>query len=119
VEILQVDSTTELGKNFGNNLKVLRASQHMSQVDLAKRAGLAQSLISQLEKHEGRVPNLKTICKLSEALNVPVSLLVSEDLSKGQSKATLDCITELCRQMPQDTQLVVLDLVRTLHRKIV
>lgn len=54
---------------FAENLHRLRLARGLSQVNLAKRSGLTQAGISQLEGKE-RMPSLRSIARLSEALAV-------------------------------------------------
>lgn len=58
------------------NLKKLRISKQMSQHELAKRAGLAQSSISYIESGS-KSPNIKTVIKLAKALEVNLECLLN------------------------------------------
>ncbi|TQR21217.1 helix-turn-helix domain-containing protein [Psychrobacillus vulpis] len=58
---------TEVGKR----IRYLRKSQGLTSEELAKLAGISQSMISQIER--GQVsPSLETLWKLSHSLQVPV-----------------------------------------------
>ena len=56
-------------------LRAFRKWRGVTQVDLAKRAGLAQSAISAMEKGEAE-GSLKAWRDLSGALNVPLAVLI-------------------------------------------
>ena len=55
----------------------LRNQYNMSQSELARRAGISQSLLSDIES--GKVnPTIKTLTKLAKALKVPITALLDE-----------------------------------------
>ena len=49
----------------------LRKEQGLTQKNLAEKTGKKQQVISQIEKHE-KSPTLKTLCRLTDALNVDI-----------------------------------------------
>ena len=51
-----------------------RKAQHLSQNDLARKAGVRQQVVSRIECHK-TYPNLKTLIKLTEALNLSLILI--------------------------------------------
>lgn len=60
---------------IGGAIRKLRLEQNVTQRDLAQRAGISGSLLSDVER--GTVmPSLKTAMAIAEALQVPVSVLV-------------------------------------------
>ncbi|MFH1117021.1 MAG: XRE family transcriptional regulator [Pseudomonadota bacterium] len=65
------------GDLIGFNVKRIRAARDLSQVELAKMAGMSRSGLQQIEK--GAVtPNVSTLKQLAEALNVQLWDLVEE-----------------------------------------
>ena len=59
---------------LGNRIKALRAERHLRQRQLADKAGLTPSMVSQIES--GRLsPSLNTVGKLAGALGVPIASL--------------------------------------------
>lgn len=54
-----------------NNLKIIRAKMHISQEELAKLTGLSRTTINEIE-NEKTVPNVKTLLRISKALNEPI-----------------------------------------------
>ena len=60
---------------FGQNLKYFREQSGFTQSDLAKKVGLSQIFISQLE-HEHKHCNLPTAARIADVLNVSLDELV-------------------------------------------
>ncbi|PWL41362.1 MAG: XRE family transcriptional regulator [Clostridiales bacterium] len=56
-------------------LKYQRIQKGLSQNQLAKMSGVSQSAICYIEKG-GKSPSLKTLLKLSKALEIPVQELI-------------------------------------------
>ncbi|MGB9976666.1 helix-turn-helix domain-containing protein [Thermovenabulum sp.] len=66
------------GNNIGAKLKKLRTERGLTQVELAKKAGVSPALIGQLEN--GKVePSIKTLEKLAQALSVTPCFFVTDD----------------------------------------
>ena len=65
----------------GENIRRLRKSMGLTQVQLAKRSGLSQSGISDIEKSVNN-PSTETIRLIAAALGVSVSDLIDTDISK-------------------------------------
>ncbi|KYO67299.1 helix-turn-helix domain-containing protein [Thermovenabulum gondwanense] len=64
--------------NMGAKLKKLRTERGLTQVELAKKAGVSPALIGQLEN--GKVePSIKTLEKLAQALSVTPCFFVTDD----------------------------------------
>lgn len=60
---------------FAANLQIQRQRKKLSQVDLAKKAGISVSYVSMLERAQ-RSPPLETIESLAKALDtIPTALL--------------------------------------------
>lgn len=59
-------------QQLGNTIKYLRENKEMSQSELSKKAGVNREQISRIESGQVNV-TVKTIYKLAEALNVPIS----------------------------------------------
>ncbi len=60
---------------LGKRVAYLRSLKGLSQLDLALAAGLAPSFVSEVEKGK-RNPSLKTLVRLSEALDVSLEELL-------------------------------------------
>ncbi|QVQ53467.1 helix-turn-helix transcriptional regulator [Spiractinospora alimapuensis] len=65
------------GRVLAANLRVLRDRSGMSLSEVARRSGIAKGTLSQLESGSGN-PTIETVFSLSNALQVPVSSLLSE-----------------------------------------
>lgn len=60
---------------FAENLRRVRKSKGMTQLELAEKAGVSRSIVSQWENAE-RYPVLDKVYDIAKALKVPVSALV-------------------------------------------
>jgi len=66
-------------KNIGKRIKNLREKRHLTQENLAEKAGISQDYLGKIEVCINR-PGLKTIFKLAEAMGVePYELLKFKD----------------------------------------
>jgi transcriptional regulator with XRE-family HTH domain len=70
---------------FGEVLKELRAQAGLSQLALAKKAGLSQRAISNIEQ-ELRSPNWDTVLAISKALGVSCEAFQSPAKPKSKPK---------------------------------
>jgi transcriptional regulator with XRE-family HTH domain len=61
---------------FAMMLKRLREARKMSQIELARRAKVAQGYISALEAGQKKDPGLAVLKRLARALGVPVTELL-------------------------------------------
>jgi len=58
------------------NLKKIRIKKNWTQMDLAQKSKLTPAAICMIEKGK-RIPSLKTLLKLSKALEIDVSILIN------------------------------------------
>lgn len=65
-----------MGNQFGERLRKLREEKGLNQEELAERATLSQSFLSFLETGE-KLPTIRSLCKLAEALNKTPEELVT------------------------------------------
>jgi len=63
-------------QRIGKVLKKLREQKGLSQLELAKRADVAQAYISEMEAGDKKNPGIETLRKLAKALGVPVTELL-------------------------------------------
>jgi transcriptional regulator with XRE-family HTH domain len=63
-------------QRIGKVLKRLREAKALSQLELAKRAGVAQAYLSELEAGQKKNPGIETLRKIAKALGVPVTELL-------------------------------------------
>jgi len=66
--------------NLGKAIKELRKKQELSQDELALASKITQAALSQIEN--GKRPGSTTLKKISQALNVPVSLIYALGMEK-------------------------------------
>ena len=62
---------------YGENIKKIRESKGMSRKQLADKVGITESAIFRYETNQ-REPRLSILCKISEALEVPINKLIYE-----------------------------------------
>lgn len=65
-----------MSPRFGAMLKRIREAKGLTQLELAKRAKVAQSYVSALEAGEKKDPGLAVLKRLARALGVPVEELL-------------------------------------------
>lgn len=72
--------------SIGAAIKLCRDRKNLTLADLSEKSGLSSSYISLLENNK-RDPNLSKVELISEALNIPLSLLLflSEEKEKIES----------------------------------
>lgn len=56
-------------------IKDVRIEKKLAQIELARRAGISQSYLSELESNK-KSPTLRQLCKIADALGVHPSELV-------------------------------------------
>ncbi|MBQ9207232.1 MAG: helix-turn-helix transcriptional regulator [Treponema sp.] len=67
--------TIEERQHFlAKRLREEREKQHISQIDLAFKAQLSQNIVALIETGK-RIPNINTIFKITDALNISPTLL--------------------------------------------
>lgn len=64
-------------ESFGERLKRLRVEAGLTQMELAKKSGIAQKSISNWEMND-KEPKISSLRKLCKALGVPSSTFVEE-----------------------------------------
>lgn len=71
-------------------LRLLRTYHQMSQVELAKRLGISNSYLSEIEKGDAKEPSLELLGKYADIFKMPASsiLLFSEQIGAGGKPGT-------------------------------
>ena len=69
---------------IGEHIRDLRWDAHLKQVELARRAGIAQNTLSQIELGN-TVPSVATLEKIAHGLGVDLSELLKEPAPKGNA----------------------------------
>lgn len=68
---------TQIQGSTGKRIRAFRLQRGFSQAELAKRAGLAQSAISQFER-DLDTPRLQTLARLASSLEISAVLLIGD-----------------------------------------
>lgn len=66
-------------------LKRLRESQGLTQMELARRSGVPQSTICDIEAGRTKGPTLRVAARLAHALGVPIEKLLREEVPGCQN----------------------------------
>lgn len=72
----------ERGEYIGKQIKALRLRYGMSQLDLATKLGVSDSIISGYERGT-RKPSMKMLINLSEIFGVPTSYFLEQEVLKN------------------------------------
>lgn len=103
--------------DIGSKLRYLRKARHLSSVELAQRANVSQSSISDIECNR-RSPRLNTLSSLSRALGIPLSeLLPVDDLLEHPLKEEERQLLDLFNHMNESQQNSLLELLRSFSTK--
>jgi CheY-like chemotaxis protein len=94
----------ELKTTLGVAIKTERSALGISQEQLAERAGLHRTYVSDVERGI-RNPSIATVERLAEALELPISALFDRASSARESKDVVEVL--LVEDDPRDLQLVV------------
>lgn len=93
-------------EEVGKRIRHLRKSQGFTADDLAKKAGVSQSMISQIER--GQVsPSLETLWKMSHCLKVPIFTFFEADDQQEVTVIRKNEQVELKRVRPNTTYKVL------------
>jgi len=89
-------------KDFGNNLKGLRAARAWTQDELGERANLNPKYLGEMERGE-RNPSLEVVWRLARALGVDAAELVGDELTRLDRAQLLDrAVAELQLQSGEE-----------------
>ncbi len=61
---------------IGENLKKVREIRGLSLSELAEKAGISKSYLSNMERNLNENPSIQVLCKISKALQVDIQTLV-------------------------------------------
>lgn len=115
--MIKIDSTLTA---LGNRIRRLRISKNMSQEELAFRSDLNPAHLGQIERAL-KNPTIKTVEKIADSLEVPMSSLLSFHIPPGEndpSKTTFDVIVSRISNMTDNEQkklLTLLDVIENFH----
>ncbi len=102
---------------IGKNISECRKSLHLTQEQLAERAGICQQFLSRLERGKG-IPSLETIMALSDAMNVQSERLLTRSATHNDEppcrlRSNSDMDGSLIVIRLEDLPIVDLDLPDT------
>jgi transcriptional regulator with XRE-family HTH domain len=83
----------ELKGMLGKNIKLFRSRKHFSQADLAEKAGISITFLSNIERGNN-FPLAGTLCSLAKVLDVEVFELFKGDLVPSDSRKLLNQLSE-------------------------
>jgi two-component system response regulator len=84
----------DIEKKFGAVVKKWREKLRLSQDDLAKRAGLHRTYISDIERGARNV-SLKNVERLAEALDIPLTMLFADLTERRTAPMTTDELVDI------------------------
>ena len=83
----------ELKVNLGKNIKFFRFRRQFSQADLAEKAQISITSLSDIERGNN-FPQAKTLCSLAQALDVEVWSLFRGEGTPDEKNTIVDHITD-------------------------
>ena len=86
-------NTQEIKELFGKNVKYFRFHQQLSQADLAAKADISVTFLSNIERGK-MFPKVETLSRLTESLDVNVFELFRTDLVSEDNKEMINRLSE-------------------------
>jgi len=83
----------ELKENLGKNIKFYRFRKQFSQADLADKANISVTFLSNIERGNN-FPQAGTLCSLAQALDIQVWELFRGEGVSEEEKSIIDRISE-------------------------
>lgn len=74
----------KLQQIVGENIKTLRISQSLTQVDLADKAGIHRAMLGHIERGERNI-SLSTLEKIANALGIEPNILLTDEERKKKN----------------------------------
>ena len=68
----------DISKRFGAHARKLRRAQEISQEELAHRAGIHRTYLTELEGAKGRTPSLEIAYRLAKALGTTLTAVLND-----------------------------------------
>ena len=104
------ENATDSRTHVAKNVRRLRRRRGWSQMDLAQQSGVAQTVISYLERPQDKSPTLDTLQAVADALDIPAwTLLIENNGMSPDSLAVLD-------QVAQAFSAVLMEGRQQIHR---
>ena len=83
----------KLKRTLGKNIKFFRLRRQFSQADLAEKANISITFLSNIERGNN-YPQAGTLCNITNALGIDVWELFKEDVVSDQQNTIVDRISE-------------------------
>lgn len=107
------------GRSIGEVLRCARKRQGLTQAEVAARAGLQRSYVSDLERGRRTAPSWDVVLSLLEALDLPpieFFYLVEGDRCQSRGRSPVDAELEFLyaevQRLPRDQRTVLKRLIR-------
>lgn len=108
---------SDTAKELGLRIRQLRNEKHMSQEELAFKAGISPAHLGQIERAV-KNPTIDTIVKISTALDVPVAELFSTScIASAPHNLTIGKINAQLADMNEDEQKDILRIIRIFRNR--
>jgi transcriptional regulator with XRE-family HTH domain len=78
---------------LGKNVKYFRFHKQLSQADLAEKAGISVTFVTNIERGNN-FPKAGTLCNLAKALDIGVWELFKEEVTPDASKTVVDRLSD-------------------------
>jgi len=98
----------ELKDNLGKNIKFFRSLKGLSQADLAEKAGISVTFLSNIERGNN-FPLPRTLCSLANTLELEVFELFQGKLVPSDNK---EVISQLSREVTEKMNVAVTDIFK-------
>lgn len=103
---------SDVAKQLGQRIRELRNERHMSQEEVAFKAGISPAHLGQIERAL-KNPTVDTVAKIAAALDLPVASLFTIDaVSAVSQNVTIGKINAQLNGMSEDEQKDVLRIIR-------
>lgn len=87
--------------SVGKNIKLFRINANLKQKELAKKVGIKDSYLSSIE-NEKKEPSLSLLKKISEVLDVPISMFFWENMEKDGIETPIGRLKKLLFQLDSE-----------------
>ena len=105
-------------KNLGERIRGIRKASRLSQAQLAEKAGLHTTYVSDVERGEARKVSAEVLYAIAQALGVRLADLVADVDSNPELQELLgECLGGL-RQLDRQRQQAVLNVLKALLAEI-
>lgn len=103
---------SDIAKRVGLRIRELRNERHMSQEEVAFKAGISPAHLGQIERAL-KNPTIDTVAKIAAALDISVASLFTMDaVSVVSQNVTVDKINAQLNGMSEEEQKDILRIIR-------